>query len=164
MVYVTHDQAEALSMADRIVVLHAGRVLQVGPPRGVYLAPATPLVARQLGAPPINLFEVHCDGERWFAREGTPLCAAPGEAVGGGLLGVRPEHAQLADQGAWTLTVEVIEMLGAERLVYGHVGGALFTLRIEGTLTPPSVGSQVRIDAPAARIHWFDAASGKRVG
>jgi multiple sugar transport system ATP-binding protein len=92
MVYVTHDQAEALSMADRIVVLHAGRVLQQGPPRAVYLAPASPVVARQLGSPPINVFEAHCDGARWYSANGTPLLDAPGEAPGRGLVGVRPEH------------------------------------------------------------------------
>ena len=79
-------------MADRIVVLHAGRVLQEGPPRNVYLAPRSPVVARQLGQPPINLFEAHCDGARWFARDGTPLCDAQGEPPGAGMVGVRPEH------------------------------------------------------------------------
>ena len=99
MVYVTHDQAEALSMADRIVVLHEGRVLQQGPPREVYLAPASPEVARQLGSPPINLFDARRDGARWLARDGTPLCAADveteaetGHAAREGLVGVRPEH------------------------------------------------------------------------
>ncbi len=92
MVYVTHDQAEALSMADRIVVLHEGRVLQTGRPRNVYLAPASPVVARQLGQPPINVFEAHTDGARWYSRNGTPLVEAVEEPPGRALLGVRPEH------------------------------------------------------------------------
>jgi multiple sugar transport system ATP-binding protein len=123
MVYVTHDQAEALSMADRIVVLHAGRVLQEGPPRAVYLAPATPEVARQLGSPPINVFEAHCDGARWFAANGTPLLDAAGEAPGKGLVGVRPEHVSPFggdDDGE----VLVVEETGPARILLVRWAGA----------------------------------------
>ncbi len=123
MVYVTHDQAEALSMADRIAVLHAGRVLQEGPPRGVYLAPASPVVARQLGQPPINLFEAHCDGARWFARDGTPLCEARGEAPGAGLIGVRPEHLAVFG-GEGEGRVLVVEDTGPARILLVRWAGA----------------------------------------
>jgi multiple sugar transport system ATP-binding protein len=161
MVYVTHDQAEALSMADRIVVLHAGRVLQQGPPRGVYLAPATPLVARQLGAPPINLFEAHCDGERWFAREGTPLCAAQGEAVGAGLLGVRPEH--LApfggdDEGR----VLVVEDTGPARILLVRWAGADVHLCAPRELElKPGDAVAPRID-PTRVLVWRENAPSER--
>ncbi|MCZ6598983.1 MAG: ABC transporter ATP-binding protein [Planctomycetota bacterium] len=94
MVYVTHDQAEALSMADRIAVLSEGKVQQIGKPRNVYLRPASPTVARQLGQPPMNVFEAHTNGHHWFARDGTPLVEAVEEPQGDGLLGVRPEHVE----------------------------------------------------------------------
>jgi multiple sugar transport system ATP-binding protein len=108
LVYVTHDPAEALTMGDRIVVLHAGRVLQAGAPAEVYFTPVTPLVARQLGSPPINLFEAHCDGARWFARDGSALLDAPGEPPGPGTVGVRPEH--LAPFGGES-EAELLELL-----------------------------------------------------
>jgi sn-glycerol 3-phosphate transport system ATP-binding protein len=79
-------------------------------------------------------------------------------------LGVRPEHAALDAGGAWALQVEMLEMLGAERLVYGKLGGAAFTLRIEATLVPPKPGGTVRLNVKPEHLHWFDSRSGQRVG
>ena len=76
MVFVTHDQAEALSMADRIVVLSEGRILQTGAPREIYERPASPVVALQLGQPAINLVPVRREGGQWRAADGTPLSCA----------------------------------------------------------------------------------------
>ena len=78
------------------------------------------------------------------------------------MLGVRPEHAELREGGAWTMKVEMIEMLGAERLVYGRLGEVLFTVRLDGTLPPPKLGDVVGLHVPAAQLHWFDT-DGKRV-
>jgi sn-glycerol 3-phosphate transport system ATP-binding protein len=95
---------------------------------------------------------------------GTAL-ALPGAAPRGGALqlGVRPEHAELHPQGAWPLKVEMLEMLGAERLVYGRLGDAPFTLRIDGTLTPPRPGDTVAVRVTPEHLHWFDADRGQRV-
>ena len=79
------------------------------------------------------------------------------------ILGLRPEHAALGDAGAWPLRVEVVEMLGAERLVYGKLGDTAFTLRLDGTLPPPKPGDTVHLQADAARLHWFDATSKTRL-
>lgn len=116
VLWVTHDQAEALSMADRIAVLVAGRVLQTGTPEEVYARPVSELVARQLGTPPMNAIPARRAGGFWVAEDGTQLCVA---AVGAGeraLLGVRPEHVEL-DGGTGTATVEVVEDLGPARVV-----------------------------------------------
>jgi multiple sugar transport system ATP-binding protein len=156
LLYVTHDQAEALSMADRIVVLHAGRVLQEGPPRAVYLAPATPEVARQLGSPPINVFAAHCDGARWFAANGTPLLDAPGEAPGPGLVGVRPEH--LApfggdDDGE----VLVVEETGPSRVLLVRWAGAeVHLIASRDVELAPGDVVRPRIDATRAVV-WHVA-------
>ena len=91
MVFVTHDQAEALSMADRIVVLSKGRILQTGRPREIYERPASPIVARQLGQPAINLLRVRRDGRRWVSGDGTPLMPAESTGPAERLLGIRPE-------------------------------------------------------------------------
>jgi sn-glycerol 3-phosphate transport system ATP-binding protein len=80
------------------------------------------------------------------------------------VLGLRPEHTALDPQGAWPLQVETVEMLGAERLVHGRLGDGAFTVRIDATLVPPRVGETVRLSATPGHLHWFDAASGLRVG
>ena len=95
MVFVTHDQAEALSMADRIVVLSEGRILQTGVPREIYERPASPVVALQLGQPAINLLPVRRDGGQWRAADGTPILRADGAGPSKRLLGIRPEHVAL---------------------------------------------------------------------
>ena len=159
MVYVTHDQAEALSMADRIVVLDHGRVLQAGPPRRVYLAPATPRVARQLGQPPINLFEAHCDGERWFAANGTPLVPASGEAPGRGTVGVRPEHLSPfgGDEPAEVL---VVEDTGPQRVLLVRWAGQRVHLFAPRDLElAPGDRLNPRIDESRALV-WPPRASG----
>ena len=95
MVFVTHDQAEALSMADRIVVLSEGRILQTGVPREIYERPASPVVALQLGQPAINLLPVRRDGGQWRAADGTPILRADAAGPSKRLLGIRPEHVAL---------------------------------------------------------------------
>jgi len=123
MVYVTHDQAEALSMADRIAVLSGGRILQTGTPREVYLRPASPAVARALGSPPMNEFAARREGGEWRAEaDGTPLGAAEPGAPERALLGVRAEHLALSG-GAGTATVEVVEDLGPHQLVVARFAG-----------------------------------------
>jgi multiple sugar transport system ATP-binding protein len=113
MVYVTHDQAEALSMADRVVVLEGGRVLQEGTPEDVYRRPASSAVARQLGQPAINLFAARRDGNHWNAG-GVALLPASGEASAA-TVGVRPEDL-LLDGGSGEAVVRVVEDLGPNRL------------------------------------------------
>jgi sn-glycerol 3-phosphate transport system ATP-binding protein len=91
-----------------------------------------------------------------------PLTApAPREGVLS--LGLRPEHAELRDAaGAWPMQVEMIEVLGAERLLYGRIGDTLFTVRQDAMLPPPKPGDTVGLHASAERLHWFDA-DGHRV-
>jgi sn-glycerol 3-phosphate transport system ATP-binding protein len=78
------------------------------------------------------------------------------------LLGVRPEHADPADTG-WALRVEVVEMLGAERLVYGRLGEAAFTLRMDATLASPKPGDTVHLQVAGEHLHWFDRETQQRV-
>jgi multiple sugar transport system ATP-binding protein len=123
VVWVTHDSAEALSMADRIIALVGGRVAQVGTPRELYLHPATPAVARQLGSPPMNLVEVLRDGEVWRMPSGEALGVAAADAPREALLGFRPEHVELHG-GAGSALVELVEHLGPQRIVVLQWGGA----------------------------------------
>jgi sn-glycerol 3-phosphate transport system ATP-binding protein len=163
--FVTHDQVEAMTLAERMIVMNAGRIEQIGTPDEVYHRPASTFVAGFIGSPPMNLMPGEADGSR-FGAAGQVL-ALPAQAPRGGALvvGVRPEHTELSRDGrdGWPMKVEALEMLGAERLVYGSVGGTLFTVRIDATVTPPKVGETVSLQASPDHIHWFDAATSKRV-
>src|SRR4051794_26215572 len=126
--FVTHDQVEAMTLAERMIVMNAGRMEQIGTPDEVYHRPATTFVAGFIGSPPMNLIRGNVDGARMTSAGQTLLLPAPAPRPGEVILGVRPEHTGLSQTGAtgWEMRVEALEMLGAERLVYGQVGGMLF--------------------------------------
>ena len=163
--FVTHDQVEAMTLAQRMIVMNAGRMEQIGTPDEVYHRPATTFVASFIGSPPMNLITGHADGSRFTA--GGQTLALPGAAPRAGelVLGLRPEHVELSQGGVagWPLRVDALEMLGAERLVYGRLGEAQFIVRIDATLTAPRVGDTVLLQASPAHLHWFDAATQRRV-
>jgi sn-glycerol 3-phosphate transport system ATP-binding protein len=162
--FVTHDQVEAMTLAQRMIVMNAGRMEQIGTPEEVYHRPATTFVAGFIGSPPMNLLTGTADGNSFNVGPSLPLpVAAPrnGDLV----LGLRPEHVELGASNAsgWPMNVEMVEMLGAERLVHGRVGDTLFTARIDGTLPPPSVSTVVSLQMDAEHLHWFDARTQQRV-
>ncbi|MDM0112951.1 sn-glycerol-3-phosphate ABC transporter ATP-binding protein UgpC [Variovorax sp. J22R133] len=142
--FVTHDQVEAMTLAQRIIVMNAGVMDQFGTPEDVYSRPATTFVASFIGSPPMNL-----------------LRNAPGVRPGT-ILGIRPEHLTFDDEG-WMVYVEQVEMLGAERLIYGRVSGEELVMRTDEGVAPPAIGSTIRIAARPDKLHWFDAGSGKRL-
>jgi ABC-type sugar transport system ATPase subunit len=159
MVYVTHDQVEAMTLADRIVVLRDGRIEQVGTPRALYDQPANLFVAGFIGSPAMNLMPAE------FEAAGTRLADAsvlpsPAGRTGLGHLGVRPEHLRPQADGPLRLEVKVVEELGATRYVHGRCAGQpLCAEWREGAAPEP--GTVVRL-APTV-VHAFDAA-GQRLG
>ena len=163
--FVTHDQVEAMTLAQRMIVMNAGRMEQIGTPEAVYHQPATTFVASFIGSPPMNLIQGLADGSRFTAGGQTLALPMAAPRCGELVLGLRPEHTELRPAGGtgWPLRVEALEMLGAERLVYGRLGETLFTVRIDATLTPPRVGDTVSLQAAPAHLHWFDAATQHRV-
>jgi sn-glycerol 3-phosphate transport system ATP-binding protein len=160
--FVTHDQVEAMTLAQRMIVMNAGRMEQIGTPEEVYQRPATTFVASFIGSPPMNLMEGQADGTHFTVGGTTLLLPAAAPRSGTLLLGVRPEHADPAASG-WSLKVDVVEMLGAERLVYCKLGEAPFTLRLDATLPPPIVGSVLTVTVDAQHLHWFDPQTRQRV-
>jgi sn-glycerol 3-phosphate transport system ATP-binding protein len=161
--FVTHDQVEAMTLAQRMIVMNGGRIEQIGTPEQVYGTPASTFVAGFIGSPPMNLIAGQAEGTRFVAGGQTLTLPAPAPRNGPLLMGVRPEHADPDIGGSWAMKVELLEMLGAERLVYGHLGDTMFTLRMESTRTPPKPGDTVMLGAVAPHVHWFDATTGKRV-
>ena len=154
VLWVTHDQAEALSMADRVAVLVAGRILQSGTPEEVYARPVSELVARQLGTPPMNAIPARRAGAEWRALDGTPLCAASG-TLERATLGVRPEHVAV-EGGTSEGVVEVAEDLGPARvLLVRWAGVELHALVSRDHASRP--GDRVRPRLDPARVVVWDA-------
>ena len=146
--FVTHDQVEAMTLAERMIVINLGAMEQFGTPEEVYNRPASTFVASFIGSPPMNLLENAPD-------------AKPGIIVG-----VRPEHLDITESG-WALHVETVEMLGAERLVYGRwthgTGNEMVILRTEEGQAVPAIGSTIHVTPRAHKMHYFDAKTGKRL-
>jgi multiple sugar transport system ATP-binding protein len=154
-VYVTHDQAEALALGERVAVLDRGRVAQVGPPEEVYAHPATAAVAAFVGTPPMNLLDaVVEDGELRAGPVRLPLPPGAGVAAGERVTaGVRAEHLLLTDGDA--AHVELVERAGHEHLVHLRAGGRRLLARGEP-------GAQrVGVTATPDHVRLFDAATGK---
>jgi sn-glycerol 3-phosphate transport system ATP-binding protein len=160
--FVTHDQVEAMTLAQRMIVMNAGRMEQIGTPDEVYHRPATTFVAGFIGSPPMNLLEGQADGSRFTVGGVTLALPAPAPRPGPLLLGVRPEHADGAATG-WTMKVDVVEMLGAERLVYCRLGDSPFTVRLDATLPVPANGSTFTAAVEPRHLHWFDPKTQQRV-
>ena len=123
MVYVTHDQVEAMSMADRVVLMRAGRIEQNGTPVDLYENPANTFVARFIGTPPMNLLRLEAGrGGAVIAGTDGPVGARRRDCAGG-MLGVRPEHMQLAFETGVRADVDSVEYLGGDSLVSCRIGG-----------------------------------------
>jgi sn-glycerol 3-phosphate transport system ATP-binding protein len=169
--FVTHDQVEAMTLAQRMIVLNAGRVEQIGSPETVYARPASRFVAGFIGSPPMNLFDGRGDGLRFAFADAAVALPAAAPRAGELTLGVRPEHlvivggdATAADGSAvWTLDVDLVEMLGAERLVHGRIGKQALTVRQDATQAAPTAGRPLTVRVRADHLHWFDAGSGLRI-
>jgi multiple sugar transport system ATP-binding protein len=144
-VYVTHDQVEAMTMADKIVVLNAGKIEQTGSPLELYSSPDNVFVAGFIGSPKMNLI-------------GGRLAAEHGAAT----IGVRPEHLTLSREGSgnggWTGVVQVAEHLGSDTFLYVDAGEAgLITARAPGELGF-EVGERIHMSPEPGRMHRFDPA------
>jgi len=148
MVYVTHDQVEAMTLADKIVVLRAGRVEQIGAPLELYNRPCNTFVAGFIGSPRMNFLP---------AALLSGHAGAPRLPEGSHTIGVRPEHAQAAIEGPVRLTVTQVEQLGASSVLRGTVGvNTPFELVAPGQ-TGLRTGDSVALTLPAPQLHCFDA-------
>ncbi|MGR9202301.1 ABC transporter ATP-binding protein [Rhizobium leguminosarum] len=145
MVYVTHDQVEAMTLADQIVVMNAGRIEQVGSPEELYQHPQTIFVATFIGSPKMNL-----------------LTGSIAEERGATTYGIRPEHLSLTEEGGWSAQVKFTEYLGNETILYLTSELGELTLRINGNQRF-GTGDSVRVEADKIHEHLFDAED-RRIG
>ena len=164
IVYVTHDQIEAMTMADKIVVMRDGLVEQIGTPLALYDHPANIFVAGFIGSPAMNFIEGKVDGTSFLTLGGVKLPlpkGTPSALAGEASYGIRPEHIRIADEGA-EVKVDVVEPTGSEIMVVGKLGGqeinCLFRERL--SIGP---GDTIKVSIDPATAHLFDAASGVRI-
>ena len=172
-IYVTHDQVEAMTLGDRLVIMEDGYVQQIGSPLEVYGRPATKFVAGFIGSPAMNFFKAHLSADGLSVKlpsanslplNNTGLPDHRGQEI---ILGIRPEHFEIANEGAGVMHINVdhLETLGADTLVHGHMGeeNTFLTIRLtdvhhfeKGTILPLAV--------PLEKLHLFDKESGNRIG
>jgi multiple sugar transport system ATP-binding protein len=160
-VYVTHDQIEAMTMADKIVVMHDGIVEQIGEPLDLYDRPANLFVAGFIGSPAMNFFKGRIESGRFVADGGVALPLANGARTGRASYGIRPEHVKVADDGVSTKVI-VIEPTGSEtQVVVECCGQEMVCVFRERIAAEP--GATLRIKPDAALVHLFDEETGRRI-
>ncbi len=163
--YVTHDQVEAMTMADRLVVMNDGNAEQIGTPAELYEKPATQFVAGFIGSPAMNFVESH------FAADGTEVSLKGinlaitkkiQQSEEEFVLGFRPEHIELSEQGSIKLVVDVIENLGVESIIHTHLEGASTSIVVRQTEPLHAQKGQIlSATIPPQNLHFFDKKTGK---
>ncbi|MGY4477111.1 ABC transporter ATP-binding protein [Bradyrhizobium sp. USDA 3364] len=168
MVFVTHDQIEAMTMADRIVVLQSGVVQQYDTPETVYQRPANQFVAGFIGSPAMNFFPVEWRDDRVVFSEGGAAIPLDGRGTsrlreaGAGVLGIRPEHFAVATNPAdgIAINVKLVEPLGSDTLIHFDLAGASAIARVDPELRP-KVGDQLSLRPQVGKTHLFNSDGGQ---
>ena len=173
-IYVTHDQVEAMTLADRLIVINAGTTEQIGTPMELYERPATAFVAGFIGSPSMNFLpaEIQEDGHTATTAGNARFLLPDGVPAGAGsrpiTIGIRPEHFEPATSdhpGVIRMRAEIVEKLGADTLVHGILGprGPALTVRLPND-AGFGAGEEVSIAVDPLHLHVFDAESGRRIG
>jgi sn-glycerol 3-phosphate transport system ATP-binding protein len=168
-IYVTHDQVEAMTLSDKLVVMSGGQIEQVGTPAEVYRRPATRFVATFIGSPPMNILPGRVEGPGRVSVGGQSFAVADMRqdlSVGANVeVGLRPEdvRAGAADAGSLMIDVDFVEELGATQLFHGKVGGAEFVVQAP-TGQIAADARQLNLSVDPANVHLFDPQTTKRLG
>jgi sn-glycerol 3-phosphate transport system ATP-binding protein len=161
VVYVTHDQSEAMSMADKVVLLREGRIEQAGTPEKLYERPANVFAAGFIGTPPMNLLDL-ADGPQGAVIAGSgqrPVLDGAGEGL---KLGIRPEHIEISEAGGLAAELVWSDYLGADTIVTARLGSQSLMVRVPGRFGAAR-GTRANLVWAPGNVHVFDAASGRRV-
>jgi sn-glycerol 3-phosphate transport system ATP-binding protein len=167
--YVTHDQVEAMTLAERVIVMNKGIAEQIGTPSEVYRRPATLFVASFIGSPAMNLLPgtLASNGSSLVMEGGFELPLSQPRPEWGGrelTVGIRPEHIQLTDdpQAGIPMNLNTLELLGADNLAHGKWAGTGVVVRLNHEVCPEP-GTQLRLVLPTNALHFFDTHSGSRM-
>ena len=162
--YVTHDQVEAMTMADRMIVMNSGIAEQIGTPLEVYEKPQTLFAAQFIGSPAMNVLSATANGKSLSLGNGAKLktdLAHEGEVS----VGIRPEHVVIDPKGSLKLQVDLAEPLGANTLLHGHLTNTetAFTASLPGVHRLSGSSNEISLSADTDKLHIFDAKSGARL-
>jgi len=161
VIYVTHDQAEAMSMADKVILMRDGHIEQVGTPEALYGTPQTLFAASFIGTPPMNLLEL-TDGPNGAVIIGDNSYVVHGGSGQGRVLGVRPEDITLTDDHGLSVELTAADYLGADTILSAPVGNQVLQIRVPGRFKL-GARNRVRITWPQSTMHLFDKASGIKI-
>jgi multiple sugar transport system ATP-binding protein len=162
MIYVTHDQVEAMTLATRIVVMRAGQVQQIGTPSEVYERPANMFVAGFLGAPAMNFVKGELDGQGNLAAGPLTLGLRSAHPAQSAVLGVRPEHIRIEANGPLSGVVSLVEPMGSHQVVWISCGEHLLSAIVQDARTF-APGAQLAFSIDAQRVSLFDPHSERAI-
>ena len=162
--YVTHDQVEAMTMADRMIVMNSGVVEQIGSPLEVYQQPATLFAAQFIGSPAMNVFDAKVENGRIVLSGGEIVAVRDGRA-GPVTVGLRPEHLQPREDGPLSMRVRMSEPLGASTLLHGNLeaSGHAIVASVPGVHRVGGTNETLRLGIPPDAVHTFDPGTGMRL-
>ena len=160
-IFVTHDQTEAMTLGDRIVVINNGIVEQVGTPKDIYSKPNTKFVAEFIGSPQMNIF--NCKIDNGIAKiDNNSINLNKSINVDDASIGIRPDDMQISDSGSITCKANLVEYLGSDMIIYSSIGNQEFSCKLSSKIDVKA-GDDFKFDIDPSLIHVFDNSSGKRL-
>jgi ABC-type sugar transport system ATPase subunit len=160
-IFVTHDQTEAMTLGDRIVVINNGIVEQVGTPKDIYSKPNTKFVAEFIGSPQMNIF--NCKIDNGIAKiDNNSINLNKSINVDDASIGIRPDDIQISESGSITCKANLVEYLGSDMIVYSSIGDQEFSCKLSSKIDVKA-GDEFKFDIQPSLVHIFDNSSGKRL-
>ena len=160
-IFVTHDQTEAMTLGDRIVVINNGIVEQVGTPKDIYSNPNTKFVAEFIGSPQMNIF--NCKIDNGIAKiDNNPINLNKSINVDDASIGIRPDDIQISDSGSITCKANLVEYLGSDMIIYSNIGDQEFSCKLSSKIDVKA-GDEFKFEIQPSLVHIFDNSSGKRL-
>ena len=162
--YVTHDQVEAMTLADRMVVMNEGNVEHVGTPLEVYTKPKTLFTAQFIGSPAMNILKGECQSSQINLSNGAKL-KTNSKHNGKVNVGLRPEDFTINEKGPIKLNVELVELIGANTLIHGRLENSneILVASIAGVISESEIGNQINLSFDENKLHLFDVNSNQRI-
>ena len=162
--YVTHDQVEAMTLADRMVVMNEGNVEHVGTPLEVYTKPKTLFTAQFIGSPAMNILKGECQSSQVNLSSGAKL-KTNSKHNGSVNVGLRPEDFTINEKGPIKLNVELVELIGANTLIHGRLENSneILVASIAGVISESEIGNQINLSFDENKLHLFDVNSNQRI-
>ena len=160
-IFVTHDQTEAMTLGDRIVVINNGIVEQVGTPKDIYSKPNTKFVAEFIGSPQMNIF--NCNVDNGIAKiDNNSINLDKSINLDDASIGIRPDDIQISDSGSISCKANLVEYLGSDMIIYSSLGDQEFSCKLSSKIDVKA-GDEFKFDIQPSLVHIFDNSSGKRI-